>query len=51
MINIKKETLKPFERIQLAFEHKESDRTPIYDLFTGDSVIEHFAGEKLTVEN
>ena len=48
---IKKETLKPFERIQLAFEHKESDRIPIYDLFCGDSVIEQFAGEKPTIEN
>lgn len=43
--------MKPFERIQLAFEHKESDRTPIYDIFCGDSVIEHFAGDKPTVEN
>jgi len=48
---MKKEILKPFERIQLAFEHKEADRVPIYDLFCGDGVIEQFAGERPTVEN
>lgn len=39
------------ERVRAVVSGELPDRTPLYELFRNDAVIEHFTGEKLTVEN
>ena len=39
------------ERVLRTVRFAETDRVPIYDLLQNQPVIEHFAGEPLTVEN
>ena len=39
------------ERVLRTVRFEETDRVPIYDLLQNQPVIEHFAGEPLTVEN
>ncbi len=41
----------PRERVVAAFEHREPDRTPIYDLLRNEAAIAHYAGEVVTPEN
>ena len=38
------------ERVLRTINLQETDRVPLYDIFQNDALIEHFAGEKLTVE-
>ncbi len=44
-------TLTKRERVMRTVRFQETDRTPIYDILQNDAIIEHYAGEKLTVEN
>ena len=39
------------ERVLRTVRFAETDRVPIYDLLQNQPVVEHFAGEPLTVEN
>ena len=39
------------ERIVCALSCEEPDRVPLYDLVDNTAVIEHYAGQKLTLEN
>lgn len=39
------------ERVMRAAHFKDTDRTPVYDILQNNAVIEHYAGESLTVEN
>ncbi|NUP99281.1 MAG: hypothetical protein HUU35_05435 [Armatimonadetes bacterium] len=39
------------ERIVAAFEHRESDRVPAYDLLRNEGAIAHYAGQPVTPEN
>jgi hypothetical protein len=39
------------ERVKRCFDFEETDRPPIWDWIRNDSIIEHFTGETLTVEN
>ena len=39
------------ERVLRTVRFAETDRVPIYDLLQNQPVIEHFAGEPLTIEN
>ncbi len=39
------------ERVLRTINFQETDRVPLYDIFQNDALIEHFAGEKLTVED
>ena len=39
------------ERVRAVINGEVPDRAPIYEIFRNDSVISHFAGETLTVEN
>jgi hypothetical protein len=38
------------ERVMRAVRFQETDRVPIYDILDNDAVIEHYAGQPLTVE-
>src|SRR6266508_2612816 len=44
-------TLTKRERVLRTMRFEETDRTPVYDLLQNDAIIEHYAGEKLTVAN
>ena len=44
-------TLTKRERVMRAVRFQETDRTPVYDILQNDAVIEHYAAERLTVEN
>lgn len=44
-------TLSKRERVLRTLAFQETDRVPIYDILQNDGLIEHLAGEKLTVEN
>ncbi len=39
------------ERVLRTIRFEETDRVPLYDILQNDPVIEHYAGERLTVEN
>lgn len=39
------------ERIICALSRQEPDRVPLYDLVDNSEIIQHYAGEKLTLEN
>jgi uroporphyrinogen-III decarboxylase len=39
------------ERVMRTIRFQETDRVPVYDLLQNDAVIEHYSGERLTVEN
>jgi hypothetical protein len=39
------------ERVLRTVRFQETDRVPLYDILDNDAVIEHFAGQPLTVEN
>ena len=39
------------ERVLRTMRLQETDRVPLYDIIDNDAIIEHYAGEKLTVEN
>ncbi len=39
------------ERVLRAIHFQETDRIPVYDILQNDAVIEHYAGQRLTVEN
>ena len=39
------------ERVMRAVRFEETDRVPIYDILENDALIEHYAGQPLTVEN
>jgi hypothetical protein len=39
------------ERVLRTVRFEETDRTPLYDIFQNDAVIEYYGGEKLTAEN
>jgi hypothetical protein len=39
------------ERVLRTVQFKETDRVPVYDILENDPVIEHYAGQPLTVEN
>jgi uroporphyrinogen decarboxylase len=39
------------ERVLRTIRFQETDRVPLYDILQNDAVIEHYAGEPLTVEN
>jgi hypothetical protein len=39
------------ERVMRTIRFEETDRVPIYDILENDAVIEHYAGQRLTVEN
>ena len=39
------------ERVLRTIRFEETDRVPLYDLLQNDAVIEHYTGERLTVEN
>jgi len=39
------------ERVLRTICFKETDRVPLYDILDNDAVIEHYAGQPLTVEN
>ena len=39
------------ERVKRCFDFEETDRPPLWDWIRNDSIIEHFTGETLTVEN
>jgi hypothetical protein len=39
------------ERVLCALSRQEPDRVPLYDLVSSKAMIEHFAGEPLTLEN
>jgi hypothetical protein len=39
------------ERVMRAVRFEETDRVPLYDILQNDAIIEHYAGERLTVEN
>ncbi len=41
----------PRERICAAFEHREPDRVPAYDLLRNEAAIAHYAGEAVTFDN
>jgi len=39
------------ERVVCALSREEPDRVPLYDLVDNSEIIQHYAGEKLTLEN
>jgi hypothetical protein len=39
------------ERVMRTVRFEETDRVPLYDILDNDAVIEHYAGQPLTVEN
>jgi len=39
------------ERVMRTIRFQETDRVPLYDLVQNDALIEHYAGQPLTVEN
>jgi len=39
------------ERVLRTARFQETDRVPLYDIIDNDAIIEHYAGQKLTVEN
>ena len=39
------------ERVMRAVRFEETDRVPVYDILENDAIIEHYAGQPLTVEN
>ncbi|MCS7222746.1 MAG: hypothetical protein N0A15_15870, partial [Anaerolineae bacterium] len=39
------------ERVLRTIRFQETDRTPLYDILQNDAIIEHYSGQKLTVEN
>lgn len=39
------------QRVRAFIHGEKTDRAPLYDLLRNDAVIEHFTGEKLTIEN
>ena len=39
------------ERVMRTMQLRETDRVPVYDILENDGLIEHLAGEQLTVEN
>lgn len=39
------------DRVRAVINGQKPDRAPLYELLRNDAVIEHFAGEKLTLEN
>ena len=39
------------ERVMRTVCFQETDRVPLYDLFFNDAIIEHYTGQKLTVED
>ncbi len=39
------------ERVMRTVRFQETDRVPLYDLLRNDAVIEHYTGQKLTLEN
>lgn len=39
------------ERVEAALNLRQVDRVPVYDLLRNDAVIEHYAGEPLTVQD
>jgi hypothetical protein len=39
------------ERVLRTIRFEETDRTPLYDLLMNDAIIEHYAGQRLTVAN
>jgi hypothetical protein len=39
------------ERVLRTIRFEDSDRVPLYDILQNDAVIEHYAGEHLTVDN
>lgn len=45
------QTMTPRERILAAFEHREPDRVPAYDLLRNEGAITHYAGEAVTYDN
>src|SRR5512146_597144 len=44
-------TLTKRERVLRTARFQETDRTPVYDILQNEAVIEHYAGEPLTVAN
>ena len=44
-------TMTKRERVLRAAHLRETDRIPLYDIFQNNAIIEHYAGETLTVEN
>jgi hypothetical protein len=44
-------TLTKRERVLRTVRHEETDRIALYDILENDAIIEHYAGEPLTVEN
>jgi hypothetical protein len=44
-------TMTKRERVLRTLRHQETDRVPVYDILQNDGLIEHLAGERLTVEN
>jgi len=39
------------ERVLRTIQHQDTDRVPVYDILQNDALIEHLAGEHLTVAN
>ncbi len=39
------------ERVMRTVHFQETDRVPLYDILQNDAIIEHYAGQSLTVEN
>ena len=39
------------ERVMRTLTFRETDRVPLYDILQNDGIIEHLAGERLTVDN
>lgn len=39
------------ERVRAVIRGEQPDRAPLYELFRNDAVLEHFTGQRLTVEN
>jgi hypothetical protein len=46
-----RETMTKRERVLRTIERQETDRVPVYDIYSQDGAIELFAGERVTVEN
>ena len=44
-------TMTKRERVLRTVRFEETDRVPLYDILENDAVIEHYAGQPLTVEN
>ena len=44
-------TMTKRERVLRTVRFEETDRVPLYDIFENDAIIEHYAGQRLTVED